>query len=396
VAGEVNITVVEQEHFWRVECSRQCQNVRLYDHTPELAWRHLNVFEHRCNILCRVPRGVRPDGKVYRVDVPWEGLCKHFTSAFEAMALMLIREMPVAAAARIIKETDTRLWRMVKAHVEAAYDLTEYEGVTCVGCDEMSARKGHRYVTVFCDMVGHKVIFACDGKDASTWDRFVVELERHNGHRADITEASMDMSPAYVKGVECNCKNAKIVFDKFHVVAHVNDAVDTVRREEMRKSDKKDKEDLKGSRWNLLKNIENLTPKQRARHDGLLKKTYASVKAYQMRLVFQHIYSIEDVGEARRKFLSWSRWVKWVAAERKDTLFDSMVSCAKMVESHIEGILGYWRRKTTNAFLEGLNSVFSAVKRAARGFRTTTNLITMLYFHAAKLKIPVPACSHSK
>jgi transposase len=73
-----------------------------------------------------------------------------------------------------------------------------------------------------------------------------------------------------------------------------------------------------------------------------------------------------------------------------------MLACGKMVERHLEGLLGHWRTQTTNTFLEGLNSVFSAVKRAARGYRTSTNLITMLYFHAAKLTFSCHQHSHSK
>jgi hypothetical protein len=76
-------------------------------------------------------------------------LSKHFTKGFEAMALLLLREMPVAAVARHVKETDTRLWRMLKRHVEAAHPQPDWSQVTCVGCDEMSVRMGHNYISVF-------------------------------------------------------------------------------------------------------------------------------------------------------------------------------------------------------------------------------------------------------
>ena len=122
----------------------------LYDHTEELVWRHLNVFEHSCEIRCRLPRGqCSKSGKVYRVTPPWEGLSKHFTKAFEAFALLLMREMPVLAVSRIVKETDTRLWRMLKAHVAAAHPQTDWSNTICVGCDEMSVSKGHRGGAIF-------------------------------------------------------------------------------------------------------------------------------------------------------------------------------------------------------------------------------------------------------
>jgi transposase len=80
---------------------------------------------------------------------PWEGLSKHFRKAFEAMTLLLLRDLPVAAVARKLKEHDTRLWRMLKAHVAAAHPQADWSNICCVGCDEMSVRKGHRYLGVF-------------------------------------------------------------------------------------------------------------------------------------------------------------------------------------------------------------------------------------------------------
>jgi transposase len=81
------------------------------------------------------------------------------------MVLLLLRQMPVAAVARQVGETDTRLWRMVHAHVARAWPNVDWSGVVCVGCDELSARKGHRYVSVFCDLIGKRVLFAAPGKD---------------------------------------------------------------------------------------------------------------------------------------------------------------------------------------------------------------------------------------
>ncbi len=86
------------------------------------------------------------------------------------MALLLMREMPVAVVARRVKETDTRLWRMLKRHVEAAYPLADWSNVICVGCDEMSVRKGHKYVSVFCDLLGKRVLSAVNGQDKKVWE----------------------------------------------------------------------------------------------------------------------------------------------------------------------------------------------------------------------------------
>lgn len=387
----VRLWIEETPLLWNGESIGAKEAVTAYDHTEELVWRHLNVFEHRCEIRCRLPRGRKTTtGQVYRVLPPWEGLSKHFTQAFEAMALLLMRQMPVAAVARHVGETDTRLWRMLKAQVAAAYPKVDWSGVVCIGCDELNVRKGHNYVSVFCDLIGKRVLFATEGKDKRVWESFVSELDRHNGHPRAITEVSIDMSPAYIAGVKENLGDqAVVVFDKFHVIAHVNKALDETRRAEQRLALQADAECLRGNRWVLLKNPANHTPKQALQYQGLLKRNLATVKAHQMRLALQEIYQIADAKIARRKLLAWCRWVDWIAAKHLRPLFADMRKCAAMITRHLEGILGHWVHGTTNAFMEGLNSVFSAVKRKARGFRSTENLITMLYFTAGKLDLPV-------
>jgi hypothetical protein len=112
-----------------------------------LTWRHLNVFQHRCEITCRLPRGkCRQCGHVHRVRPPWEGLSMHFTKEFEAFALLLMREMPMSKVAELVGETDTRLWRMLFRQVAAAYAEADFSNVCCVavccvGVDELSVRK---------------------------------------------------------------------------------------------------------------------------------------------------------------------------------------------------------------------------------------------------------------
>ncbi len=133
--------------------------------------------------MCALPRGRRTnDGTVYRVTPPWEGRSKHFTQEFEAFALTLMRGMPVKRAGEILGESDSRMWRMLFAHVKAAYERLSCENVVWVGADEMNRRTGHNYLTVFADLVAKRVLFATPGKDASVWEAFAGELQRHNEH----------------------------------------------------------------------------------------------------------------------------------------------------------------------------------------------------------------------
>ena len=389
-SGTVFLEIGEKEELWKgLRCPKDGGAVFCFDHTEVLTWRHLNVFQHRCEITCRLPRGkCRQCGHVHRVRPPWEGLSNHFTKEFEAYALLLMREMPMTKVAQAVGETDTRLWRMLFRQVDAAYREADFSNAVCLGVDELNIRKGHEYVTVFADLLAKRVLFAVEGKDKETWMKFVAALEEHNGHRHAIKQVSMDMSPAYQSGVAETCRHAQVVFDKFHIIAHVNKAVDQVRRAEIRLGGKGIWEQLYKSQWLWRKNPENLSDQEQARMEELDLKNLCTAKAYQMRLSLQDIYRIEHVREARTRFLAWCRWVRWTARKHKSSLFASMLKVALMIQKHLAGILAHWNGQLTNAFMEGLNSLFQATKRKARGYRSPQYLITMLYFISGKLRLP--------
>ena len=386
--SKVFIRVRETARLWPAEHCPKCnaQSVAGYDHVPERHWRHLNVCQLQSAVVCALPRGrCRACEAVFQIKPPWEGRSKHFTQEFEGFALVLAREMPVSKAGEILGENDQRLWRMLFAHVEAAHEQLSMEEVVWVGADEMNRRKGHNYVTVFVDLQAKRVLFATEGKDSTTWEAFANALLEHNGHPKAVTQVAIDMSPAYRKGVAANFANACVSFDKFHVVGHVVGAVDEVRRAERAHPDRG--ELLEKARWLFLKNPENWTEKEGARWEELVAENLATGLAYQMRLVFQDIYKLGSEKLARKKFQNWCEWVEQ-AAGQAGKLLEPMLKTARMVREHLDGILGHWKEGLTTAYLEGLNSLFSATKRKARGYRSTEHLIAMLYFVAGKLSIP--------
>lgn len=393
VSGTVFLEIRETPRLWdSVRCPKSDGGkATCYDHTEVLTWRHLNVFEHRCEITCRLPRGKCSDcGHIFRVSPPWEGLSSHFTKAFEAYALLLMREMPMRKVAQVVGETDTRLWRMLFRHVDRAYAEADFSTTCWVAVDEMHARKGHKYLTVFADLATRRVLFATKGKDKSTWDRFIAAFQAHNGHRHSITQASMDMSKAYQAGVARHCRNAQVVFDKFHVIQHANKAVDQVKRAEIRLGIKGAWTALKDTQWLWRKNPQNLNAEEQERLAELQSQNLHTAQAYQMRLLLQDIYKSATPSEAELRLKTWCQWIHQVAQLHPTTLYRSMVNLAKLVETHLKGILAHWKSGLTNAFMEGLNSVFSATKRKARGYKSTSYMIAMLYFTAGKLKIPQP------
>ena len=388
--SKVLIRVEETPALWAQESCPHCQSktVRGYDHAPERRWRHLNVCQLQSEIVCALPRGECQDcRKVYTVPAPWEGRSRGLTQEFEAFALTLMREMPVKKAGEILGETDQKLWRTLFAHVDAAWKDLSWENVIWVGADEMNRKKGHNYLPVFVDLPAKRVLLAVEGKDASVWERFAAELGNHNGHPRAITMVAIDMSPAYQKGVRENFGNAEIVFDKFHVVSQVVKAVDEVRRKEARTDDSA-RTQLAHSSWLWRKNPETWTVKEGDRWTQLKDKPLVTGLAYAMRLELQKAYAATTVGQARNRFETWCRWVRTEAEALTSGLLEPMRKAAEMVERHLEGILAHWRQGLTTAFMEGLNSLFSATKRKARGYRSIEYQTAMLYFVAGKLQIP--------
>jgi transposase len=388
--SKVLIRVEETPALWATESCPNCdgKSVGGYDHAPERRWRHLNVCQLESEIVCSLPRGqCKECQKVYTVHAPWEGRSRGLTQEFEAFALTLMREMPVKKAGEILGETDQKLWRALFAHVDAAWAELSWENVVWVGADEMNRKKGHNYLTVFVDLVAKRVLLAVEGKEADTWERFAEQLVKHNGHPKAITQIAIDMSPAYRKGVRENFGNAQIVFDKFHVVSQVVQAVEEVRRKEARQ-DAQAREQLERTSWLWRKNPERWTAGEEERWEQLKDKPLVTGLAYAMRLELQQAYASGTVGRARSRFKSWCRWVRTEAQALASGLLEPMLKAAEMVERHLEGILGHWKQGLTTAFLEGLNSLFSATKRKARGYRSTEYQIAMLYFVAGKLEIP--------
>jgi transposase len=183
------------------------------------------------------------------VDVPWARSDSGFTLLFEAMIMTLAKSMPVKTIAEFVNEHDTRLWRVLHHYVDEARDEDDHSSVRKVGVDETSSKRGHNYVSLFVDLEGPKVLFATEGKDASTVKRFKQDLTDHNGDPKAIEEMCSDMSPAFITGVENYFPNAYLTFDKFHIMKIINAAVDEVRRQEQ-----KERPELFKTRYIWLKN----------------------------------------------------------------------------------------------------------------------------------------------
>jgi len=180
--------------------------------------------------------------------VPWARPGSPFTLLFEAFMLSLAPPMSVAQLASPLRVGDDPLWRVLNHHTQAARAQESYAGVRDVGVDETASRHGQSYITVVYDLTGERLIFATEGWGKDAVAAFAEDPKAHGGDPMTIAHASLDMSAAYQAGIRENLPNAELCFDRFHVVALANEALEQVRRAEQ-----KTEPDLKGSRWGLLK-----------------------------------------------------------------------------------------------------------------------------------------------
>lgn len=337
--------------------------------TVDKTWRHLNFFQHECYLHARVPRIKRDDGKVKQITPDWSGKLSGFTLLFEVLLLQLAIAMPVSKVSQLVGVSEYKIWAMLDKYVEQALAEQDLSTVDAVGIDETSIARGYSYISLFVDLQQRRTIHVSEGKSSNTVSDFVEHLEKQNGKAEQVKEVSCDMSPAFIKGVSESLPKAQITFDKFHIIKLINEAVDKVRRAEV-----KDNPLLKGSRYALLKNDENLTKKQAETKANLSKLNLKTLRAVNMRETFQQLYLLPDLITFEQAL---RRWYYWATHSR----LPAMIKVAKTIRNHWDGVLHWVESKINNGILEGLNSILQAAKRKARGykakhFKTMTFLLT--------------------
>ena len=356
------------------ECGAPC---KVHDAAKQ-TWRHLNFFEHLAYMHARQPRTRCDKHGVKTMAVPWARPGANFTLLFEALVVALGRNgMVPAAIARIVGEHDTLVWRILEHYVNEARDRDSHESTTCVGVDETSRAKGHVYVTLFVDMLAARVLTVAEGKDHKTVEWFRDDFVAHAGKPEKVTDFSLDMSAAFIKGIRENFPVAQLTFDRFHVTQLMNEAVDQVRRAEQRS-----RPELKKTRFSWLTNEENMKPDARERFQSLKSSTLATARAWRIKSTLQALY-LQPATEAAGFF---KRWYFWATHSR----LAPIIRVARTLKKHEAGVLRWFTSRINNARLEGFNSLVQAAKARSRGFRSPRKMATIIYLLLAKLDFKLP------
>jgi len=355
-------------------------------------WRHLDFFQFEAWLHAPVPRvACSACGKTSQIDVPWAREGSGFTALFEALALSLCQELPVRQAAALLRCTDKQLWRRIEHFVGAARQLDDMSEVTLVGIDDTSLRKGQNYITVVHDLDAKRLLFACEGRDHQTVVDFAADLKAHGGEPEQIKHVCQDMSAAYAKGVGMALPQAQISYDRFHVVAMANEAMDEVRRTEMSSQPQavkealgdNDRKLLKSLTWGMRKNPSGWTGKQLNAMHWLQHSTLKSARAWRLKMALRAVYA--KATQSNDGVLSKEELLGWISWARRSRL-EPFKKLAKTLQQKLDAVVRGMLDNRSNAYVEAMNGLLQQAKRAARGFRTASHFISIAYLRMSKLK----------
>ncbi len=304
--------------------------------------------------------------------VPWAAAGSHFTLPFEEHAAYLAQQCSQTTVTQLMRiawrTVGAIIRRVVHRHEEAAGD--QLDGLRLIGVDELSYRRHHKYVTVVVDHERGQIVWASEGKSAATLKRFFEDLGPERC--AELEAVTIDLSGAYIKAITEASPGARIIFDRFHVQRLAHDALDEVRREQVRNAIGDDKAALKRTRWALQKNPWNLVDFERDKLASLQKANGPIYRAYLLKESLIGILDRRQVNVAKEKL---GEWIDWARRSR----LSAFVKLSRTIAKHRDGILAYVQTRANNGRVEGLNGKARTITRRSYGFHSASALIAMLF-----------------
>jgi transposase len=363
--------IIDIRPTWRVgRCSECGGKAPKYDDRERL-WRHLDLGGIRCELRYAIRRVSCSRCGVKVESVPWAESGSRFTEPFEMHTAYLAQHNDKTTVTKLMRIAWDTVGKIIQRFVRRQRgDVDRLDGLRVIGVDELSYRRHHEYVTVVVDHERGDVVWAAPGKSAETLKRFFDAL---GPERCGKLEAvTIDMSAAYIKAVSEASPQAKIIFDRFHVQRLAQEAVDEVRREEVREAEPEDKKALKKTRWALLKNPWNLTELESEKLVELQGRNQRIYRAYLLKEALAGVLDCTFIEIAEVKLDEWLAW-----ASRSQ--LQPFVKLARTVRSHRDGILEYVRDRLNNGRVEGINGKARTITRRSYGFHSAASLIAMLF-----------------
>lgn len=378
--------VVEVAPATRVpRCSRcGCRARRLYDRRRR-AWRHLDVgslmvvlrYDLR-RVDCRTC-GVRAEM------VPWADHDTRFTREFEQLVGYLAQNASKTVVSSLLRIAWETVGSVVGRLVERLRPSDVLDDLEEIGIDELSYRKHHEYVTIVVDHRHNRIVWAHPGRSAATVGEFFKELGSERAMR--LKRVSIDMSAAYEKAVREGAPSAEVVFDRFHVQRLVHDALDELRRAEVRAVvEPSSARALKRTRWALQKRPWNLSDVERRKLTDVQRTNRRLYRGHLLKETFSAILD----GDIRPAETHLVRWIGWARRSR----LKPFAKAAATVRSHLGGILAYCRTRLSNGPTEALNGKARTITRRSYGLHGPNSLIALLFLCCGGIRLTPPHAVH--
>ncbi|MDB6134339.1 MAG: Transposase [Verrucomicrobiales bacterium] len=383
---EVSIDSETRQVRVRVECARGVpwvdpetrERAEIKD-WQERTWRHLDTCDFETVITAKVPRIILSGGRTMMVSVPWAEAGGRFTRSFERRVIeLLLQCRTVSGAARLARLKADAVDGVLRRAVERGLSRRAVAELKNIGLDEKAIRKGHKYATILTDIDSGAVIDVAEDRTREATAGLLTKLPERS--LAGVEAVAMDMWPAFIGAVEELLPEASVVFDKFHIKKHLNEAVDKVRKSERRELGAAGSDVLKNTKYQWLRNHDDMRLRAEAEFRELLSRDLKTGTAWALKENFDRLWSYSSLAWAL-KFL-WD----WVEAARGSKL-SPMAKAADMVERHAEGILNFLWHPITNAAAEGINSIIQSLKHAARGLPNFESFRSRILFFLSKLDL---------
>ncbi len=328
-------------------------------------FRSLPIGSRTVEIALEVPRvGCTDCGAVRQVPLDFADERRSYTRAFERYVLELSRQMTIRDVAAHLGVGWDLVKDIQKRYLEHKFRRIKLHALRQIAIDELAIGRGQRYLTVVLDLQSGAVVFVGDGKGTDALKAFWKRLKRS---RAQIEAVAIDMSPAYISAVETNLPHAVLVFDHFHILQLFHEKLSDLRRQLYREATEQlHKKVLKGTRWLLLKNPENLdsTRDESKRLHEALTLNQPLATAYYLKEDLRRVWEQSDRAAAQRVLDDWIR-------RAESSNIPLLVQFAHTLAGHRHGILNYYVYRLSTGPLEGTNTKIRVLQRKAYGFRDT-------------------------
>lgn len=362
-----------------VKCPQCGKTVTAYDHL-ERRWRHLDTCQYQTILAARLPRANCPEHGVHQVAVPWAAGRSQFTALFESLVVDWLQETSLSGVSQQLGLSWDEVFGIQRRAVRRGLARRKKAPVKYVGVDEKAFKKGHKYVTILCDLQRRVVRDVAKDRRAESLQGLLHKLTPEE--KQNLKGVAMDMWEPYLKAVDAELPlgRSKVVFDKFHVVQHLNKGVDQVRRREAKELAAAGDARLKGTKYQWLKNPDNFTRAKWRAFKVLRESNLKVAKAWAMKETIKRLWDFQYAGAARRLFKKWCDWV------RRSRL-KPMMAKAELIKSHLDNILTYLEHPITNAACESINAKIQWIKYTARGYANMENFRVAILFHCGGLDL---------